>query len=299
MPDGALPIVLNPAAGRGRAQKCAAAIGRLLADHDIAFRLVESTAVGDVERKARELAAGGAGRIVVAGGDGSIHEAVNGIMQAGGGAALGVIPLGTGNDFAKAAAVPLEFERATRLLAGRLADGVQARRVDLGQVNDRYFANSVGIGFDARINEIARGNRLPGGALNYLVAVFQGMWEGVITPAIRMEYDGAAYSGAVTLVEACNGATVGGMFRIAPAASNHDGLLDLVFVAPVSRWRIVGLLPRLLNGSHLGAREVSHARVTRIRLVADRPVPAHLDGEVQPHGTEFSIGILPGALQLI
>jgi diacylglycerol kinase family enzyme len=166
-------------------------------------------------------------------------------------------------------------------------------------MNDRYFANGVGIGFDAKINQIARSNRLPIGDLVYLIAVFQGVWDGVITPGIRMRYDDTDYDGSVTLVEVCNGDSVGGMFQIAPMAKNDDGFLDLVFVKPVGRLRIFALLPRLINGSHISAPEVSCARVNSVSLIAEEPVPSHLDGEIQALQTEFEIEILRRSLAIL
>jgi len=299
MKNHPIPLIVNPVAGRGRAVRRIASICRLLADNAIAHEVIESTAVGDVESKVRAAAAAGAEQIIVAGGDGSVHEAVNGIMRASTATALGVIPVGTGNDFARACSIPLQWEEATRLLAGRIGRSAHGRMVDVGRMNDRYFANGAGIGFDAKINEIARGNRLPIGNLNYLVAVFQGVWDGVITPHIRMRYGKVDYDGAVTLIEVCNGASVGGMFQIAPLAENDDGLFDLVFVQAVSRLRIFSLLPRLLNGTHIAAPEVTCARVTALRLTAAGPVPSHLDGEVQPPGTTFDIEILPQALRIL
>ena len=294
-----IPLFVNPVAGRGRARHHAASICRLLDDNGIAHELTHSTDVGDIEFKVAAAAAAGVDRIIVAGGDGSIHEAVNGILRSATSTALGVIPLGTGNDFAKACSIPLHWEDATRLLADRIRADTPWRTIDVGRMNDRYFANGAGIGFDAKINQIARANRLPIGNLIYLIAVFQGIWDGVITPKLRMRYDTVDYEGAVTLVEVCNGASVGGMFQIAPMAKNDDGFLDLVFVRPVSRLRIFALLPQLVKGSHVNAPEVTCARVNSITLLAEGPVPSHLDGEIQPLQTEFHIRILQRALAII
>ena len=294
-----IPLFINPAAGRGRAGHLAESICRLLDDRDVAYEEIHSNAVGDIEYKVFAAASAGAERIIVAGGDGSIHEAVNGILRSASQTALGVIPLGTGNDFAKACEIPLHWEDATRLLADRISSDMPLLYIDAGRMNDRYFANGAGIGFDAKINNIARSNRLPIGDLVYLIAVFQGVWDGVITPNIQMRYDTTEYNGPVTLVEVCNGASVGGMFQIAPMAKNYDGFLDLVFVQPVGRLRIFTLLPRLINGSHISAPEVSCAKVNKVRLIAEGPVPSHLDGEIQPLQTEFEIEILKRSLAIL
>ena len=294
-----IPLFINPAAGRGRAKRHAESICRLLADSGVACEEIHSTAVSDIEYKVFAAASAGADRIIVAGGDGSVHEAVNGILRSASQTALGVIPLGTGNDFAKACSIPLHWEDATRLLADRIGSDMPWRYIDAGRMNDRYFANGAGIGFDAKINHIARSNRLPLGDLVYLIAVFQGVWDGVITPSVRMQYDSAEYDGSVTLVEVCNGPSVGGMFQIAPMAKNDDEFLDLVFVEPVGRLRIFSLLPKLVKGSHINAPEVTCARVNSVRLIADGPIPSHLDGEVQALQTEFQIEILKRSLALL
>ena len=115
-----IPLFVNPAAGRGRARKRAVSIRRLLDESSVAFEEIESNAVGDLEYKVFAAASAGADRIIVAGGDGSVHEAINGILRSRSQTALGVIPVGTGNDFAKACSIPLHWEDATGLLADRI-----------------------------------------------------------------------------------------------------------------------------------------------------------------------------------
>ena len=292
-------ILLNPAAGRGRATRHAASIVEILQSFGIRSNLVRSSAVGDLERLAAELARSNAKQMIVAGGDGSVHEAVNGILKVGGKTALGVIPIGTGNDFAKASDTPLNWRDATSVLAARLRDGEPTRKVDAGRMNDRFFANGVGIGFDAKINRIARKYKWPIGDLVYLFAVFEGMWDSVITPNVEMTYAGVTYDGPITLANVSNGPWVGGMFHIAPMARIDDGQLDLVIAKPVTRRRILVLLPKLIKGTHIGAPDISTHRIRDFRLIADAPVPCHLDGETQPLQTEFEIEILDRALSLL
>ena len=292
-------LLINPTAGRGSAGRRLPRIVGLLQAAGVAANVVESKAVGDIEAQARELVRGGCGKLIVAGGDGSIHEAVNGIASSGGSAALGVIPTGTGNDFAKAASITLDWEAATRLLAQRMVDGANHRYIDLGRMNDRYFANGAGIGLDAKVTKIARSYHLPIGDLVYLLAIFRTMLDDIATPEIRIESDGLFWDGPLTLANISNGPWIGGMFHIAPMASNDDGQLELLIAGPVSRLRIMRLLPLLMGGDHMSEPEIHHSAVRRVRLVASRPVPSHLDGEVQPMQSEFEIEILPGALRLL
>ena len=299
MTTEAIPLFLNPVAGRGRAARLAPGIVELLAANGVVTSIIESTNVGDLERKVQEFARNETAPIIVAGGDGSVHEAVNGILAANGSVPFGLIPIGTGNDFAKACGISLEWETATRLLAGRISDGAGPRRVDAARMNERFFANGAGIGFDAKVNRIARKYRWPIGDLVYLVAVMEGLWDGVITPSVVMRYDGEEYTGQVTLANVSVGPWVGGMFYIAPMAENDDGKLDLVFAAPVTRRRVLALLPKLIKGTHIDEPEIRCAPIETFELDADAPVPSHLDGEAQPLQTRFRINILKDALQVI
>jgi diacylglycerol kinase (ATP) len=265
----------------------------------VAYAAEASSAPGDIEARVRRLADDGATRIVVMGGDGSVHEAVNGLMASGSGAALGVIPAGTGNDFAKANAIPAHANDAAELMADRLASDTPLREIDLGRLNGRYFANGAGIGFDAKVSAIASSIRWPLGDAVYLLAVARGLVSGVITPHMRVECDDDTFEGQFTLANFSNGQWVGGMFPIAPMAKNNDGLLDLVYVDALSRARILQILPKLLKGKHMDEPEAHHLAVTSCRIHADSPIPAHLDGENLAPQTEFEIEVVPGALTLL
>jgi diacylglycerol kinase (ATP) len=265
----------------------------------IEVNLHASRAVGDLEEQVRAEVHGGTDRIIVAGGDGSVHEAVNGIMRAERPARLGVIPTGTGNDFAKACAIPLDWEHATTLLVERLSADVSSRRIDIGRMNDRYFANGAGIGFDAKVTSVARSYQWPIGDFVYLFAIFRCMIDGIATPDVTISTDGLRWSGPVTLVNISNGPWVGGMFHIAPMANNGDGEFELLIAGPVSRLRIMSLLPKLIRGRHMQEKEISHVSTKRVSIEASAEVPSHLDGEVQPLATRFDIELLPAALDLL
>ncbi len=259
----------------------------------------QSTAVGDLEQQVAEAARDGATQLIVAGGDGSIHEAVNGLLRSSRSATLGVIPTGTGNDFAKAADIPVDYETATKLLADRIVAGTAPRRLDVGKMNDRYFANGAGIGLDAKVTALARSYRWPKGDIVYLLAIFRAMLDSLATPRMTIEADGFKWDDALTLASVSNGPWIGGMFHIAPMAKNDDGRLELLIAAPVSRPRILQLLPKLMRGSHMGEQEIVHAGVRSVKVTASADVPSHLDGEVQPMQSEFDIEVLPEALQLL
>lgn len=292
-------LFLNPAAGRGRAGRRQDRIVELLQSAGLPLDLHKSSAVGNLEELVRSHVDKGASRIVVAGGDGSVHEAVNGIMKSVNDAALGVIPTGTGNDFAKACDIPLDWEHAARLLADRLAAGQYARTIDIGAMNDRYFANGAGIGLDAKVTRIARSYRLPIGDLVYLLAIFRAMIDGIATPRLRISSADFSWDGPATLASISNGPWIGGMFHIAPKARNDDGSLELMIAGPVSRRRILSLLPKLMSGTHMQEAEIRHQSVTRLSVVSSEPVASHLDGEMQAMQQRFDFEILPSALHLL
>jgi YegS/Rv2252/BmrU family lipid kinase len=295
------PVLLfaNPVAGRGRAAKYFSPICNLLKERSVPVELILSAAPGDIEERIHDAALAGAQKVIVAGGDGSIHEAVNGIMRAKASTALGIIPVGTGNDFAKACNISLDWRLAASELASRITSGTPGRRIDVGKMNERYFGNGAGIGFDAKINRIARDIRWPIGDIVYLVAVFRGIRDGILTPSVVMQYADKNFSGSITLANISNGPWVGGMFHIAPMAPNNDGYLDLVVVAPVGTRRVLTLLPKLMNGKHISAPEVTCEKIRRFTLVSEAPVPCHLDGEAQALQTRFDIEICAAALQLL
>ena len=295
----AVHLFLNPTAGRGRAGKREARIIDILNRGGVALKVHRSEAVGDLEAQVHAAIGNGVRKVIVAGGDGSVHEAANGIMRGQDGAALGVIPTGTGNDFAKAAGITLEWEHATSLLADRISANETTRSIDVGRMNDRYFINGAGVGFDAKVTRIARSYRLPIGDLVYLLAIFRSMAGGIATPSMRITGDRVIWDGPVTLANVANGAWIGGMFHIAPLAENDDSQFDLLLAAPVSRRRVCTLLPKLMAGTHMGEREIVHEPVRNLLIECDEPVASHLDGEVQPLQERFEIEMLSGALALL
>jgi diacylglycerol kinase (ATP) len=294
-----ISLFINPTAGRGRAGRRMHRICEILDQAGVTFDLYESKAVRDLESQVSKLVNAGARKIVVAGGDGTVHEAVNGIMRAGGDARLGLIPTGTGNDFAKACWIPLDWELATRRLADRLLADERFRRVDIGRMNDRFFANGAGIGFDAKVTRLAREYRWPIGDLVYLFSIFRCMVDGIESPHVTLSSSDFNWSGPVTLVNVSNGAWLGGMFHIAPEALNNDGQLEMIIVDPVTRLRISALIPKLVRGSHMQEAEIRHASVRQLSIVATETMPSHLDGEVGELGKRFDIDILPDALELL
>jgi YegS/Rv2252/BmrU family lipid kinase len=299
MVSAAVSLFLNPTAGRGRAGRRLPAIIRAFEAEGLSYDLITTRGVGDLEAQVITSLDNEPRTIVIAGGDGSVHEAVNGILRARCSARLGVIPTGTGNDFAKACGISLDWQASAKNLARQIRRGTAGAPVDAGRVNGRFFANGIGIGFDAKVTQVARSYRWPIGDLVYLLAIFRCMADGIATPEMTVSSGEFSWRGRLTLVDLSNGPWIGGMFHIAPTARNDDGQLNLIALEPVSRLRVLGLLPKLLRGRHLVAPEVHHVATRRVIIEASQPLSSHLDGEVQPLADRFEIDIVPAALELI
>ena len=300
-------LIVNPAARRGLAARRINDVLALFEREDVPVVCNESRLPGDIEAQVEALAREGARRIVVAGGDGTVHEAVNGLMRVGGESALGLIPIGSGNDFSKAVHTgpgrgrlrDRDWADAARALVKRLAENASPRRLDLGRCNGRYFANGAGVGFDALITRYSREVRLPVGNLVYVFGLIRALLQGVATPALRVEAGSYRYEGRATLANIANGCWLGGQFLIAPDAVPDDGRLNLVLAKAVTRRRILALVPRLKKGLHLEAEEVQHEPFDKLVIECDEALPLHLDGEVCSPSQRFEIDCVPGALRLL
>lgn len=299
MTDHPVSLFINPTAGRGRAGRRLERIQQLFESGGVSLDIVRSRAMHDLEDQVASRIQAGARRIIVVGGDGSVHEAVNGMQRADKDCALGVIPSGTGNDFAKACGISLDWEQATQSLAQRITTNAPVRKIDVGRVNDRYFANGVGIGFDAKVTRVAQSYRWRIGDFVYLLAILRCLYDGVATPDMHIRDEEISLIGPVTLAAVCNGPWIGGMFHIAPIANNADGKMDLLIANPVSRTRILALLPLLMRGKHMQEPEIIHHVVSKLTVTSAAPIESHLDGEVQPLQDRFDIEVLPGALNLL
>lgn len=288
------PLIINPVAGKGAGRALAEALVDRLSAYGVTTETHFTQERGHAEALVAEAAAAHTS-VIVAGGDGTVCEAVNGAMRAERPPAIGLLPLGTGNDFAKMLGLDHDWQAACR----RVADG-RTRSVDIGCCNGRYFANGVGIGFDAQVAaEASRVRYLRGNAV-YFLALARTLALRYATPHVRIEHDGGTLNHRVTLVAAANGRWYGGAFRIAPDAEIDDGYLELVVARGLGRLGILRLVPRVLRGTHVRDPAVEVMRTRRATVISDVPLPAHVDGESLPGETlRLEIEILPRALSFI
>jgi YegS/Rv2252/BmrU family lipid kinase len=227
-------------------------------------------------------AADGCQLIAVIGGDGTVNEVVNGLMGSNQRAALpslGVIPVGSGNDFAWSAGISLDtISACQRLFSGR------SRRIDVGHVREadgreRYFVNGCGAGFDAQAAlEVERLKWLPG-FLIYLVAVLKTLVLHHQIPLLRITLDGQEWMQPSMMLTVGNGRRLGGGFLVTPDAELDDGWLDVCIAGQLSRLGILMVLPRFMRGTHVTHPQVQMRRARNIQVQSSMPLAIHLDGE--------------------
>jgi len=288
-------LIINPAAGRGAGQKLSAAIVSHLAQLDIAVQTFYSDSPGGVTRLVKQLLHAQPEMLIVAGGDGSVHEAVNGWMQAGGGVPLAVIPIGTGNDFSKMLAAGSDWRAACQSIANG-----KTREVDVGRCNDFYFANSLGIGFDAQVAQTANRMQWLRGNLVYGIAVVDTLLFRHRTPMVHLQYKNGTLDTAITLIAVSNGCCEGGAFQLAPHAKIDDGLFDVIVAQGLSRLGILALVPQVLRGKHLGRPGIVDFKTGKLLIESEAGLPVHADGEIRyTDAKRLDIEILPQRLTVV
>lgn len=289
-----VPLIVNPVAGHGAGRALAEHLIAHLRDLGVSAKLEFTDHPGHAETLIRAAAEAHA-LVLVAGGDGTLNEAVNGAMCAARTPSLGLIPIGTGNDFAKM----LDLDHDWRHAEERIASGLR-RQVDVGRCNERYFANGIGIGFDAQVAMEANRVRYLRGNGVYVLALLRTLALRYATPHVTVTYEGGRLRQTITLIAAANGCCYGGVFRIAPQADISDGYLELVVARGLTRGGILRLIPKVLRGSHVHDPAVRVLRTRWLTVDSEVPLPVHADGEILSTGMrKFEIELLPKALTIL
>ncbi len=295
-------FILNPNAGKGSGGKLKENIYRAIKSRTSDFEFVETTRQGD----ATELAKHSSSEIVVAvGGDGTVHEVANGII--GTEKTLGVIPIGSGNDFIKSIGLPKDLEQSVSCLFLGKTSLIDVGRVDVrrnespnwGNSSPSFFVNGLGVGFDAAVAERARHISYVSGTLVYLLAVFQTLGR-YRSPDFSVSIDGRKTNSKYLLIAVGNGVCAGGGFYLTPEAKADDGELDVCLIEELSIPRILAVMPAVMKGSHRTSSHVKFEKGRSILIVASSGVCVHADGEIL--GTDITmlqIDVLSKALAVI
>lgn len=286
-------LVVNPASGRGRAQRLLPEIVTALNNVGMSPEIVLTHDGDEVRHAVRRERDSGAPRVLVCGGDGTLHLAIQEL--AGGGTALGIIPAGTGDDNARTLGIPRGHPEAAAVLA---ATGPVAT-IDLGGVRladgtQRYFLGVMSTGFDSLVNERANRMRWPHGSARYLVATLGELRTFRPVP-YTARLDGEEISADAMLVAIGNGASYGGGMKICPGADPADGLLEITWIRGVKTHTFLRVFPQVFSGGHVTSPYVMTRRVRSAQLEAPGQL-AYADGErigPLPASVSIEVGALP------
>jgi diacylglycerol kinase (ATP) len=256
-----LILAINPISGKGHARKRALVAKQYFADRGIPVTLLEGESLSDFREKfVLELEYTSISGVVAFGGDGFIHEIIQHIVPLE--IPLGVIPCGTGNDFARSIGVyKLSLVQQLNLIAH-----ADARAIDLGQVGSIWFAAILSSGFDALVNERANVMQWPKGRMRYNIAMIEKI-AALRTHSYRMRFDEVSLDVEATLVTVANGPSYGGGMNICPDAKINDGLFDVMVLAKVSRTELLKVFPKVYSGRHVGHPAVTFYRCREIEII--------------------------------
>jgi diacylglycerol kinase (ATP) len=299
-------IILNPTAGNGNGLNAIPEIEKLLNQHNLSFDLVRTERVGHGIDLTRQAVKDGCKAIIAAGGDGTVNEVINGLVQCQLEGLtippLAVLAVGRGNDFAGSMGIPTDLEGGIQALIDD-----HRRTIDIGKVTGgifpqgRYFGNCVGIGFDA-ITTIEV-HKLPrwGGFLGFLVAVLKTVFLYNKAPMATIVYDEKSLTQRSLMISIMNGRRLGGNFLLAPNSEPDDGLLDLCIAEQMSSLAVIRMIPHFIRGDQATQPTIKTGQAAHITITGvDGPLPAQTDGEIIcVDGTRLEVEVLPRELEII
>lgn len=296
--------IVNPVSGGGSTARHWSRIHDELSRH-VRFRAVFTRRPGHAIELGRAAREAGFPLVVCVGGDGTLNEVVNGLMQAGTTnpmPAVGIVPCGTGSDFVRSLGVPRRLEEACRRLAAP-----ESVSCDLGVISfdgggaapsRRYFVNAAGLGFDGEVVKRCNGlSRFARGTIPYLASLAATLLT-YQRREVVLTLDSVLHRRRITSVVVALGSYFGGGMRIAPNALLHDGLFDVITVGDVGRLELVRNVPGLYSGAHLFHPAVLEERAVRARVESDQQVLVQADGELLGR-LPADFQLLPGAISFV
>ena len=299
-------LILNPMADMGRAWKTAFDLRPIAQEFKGQLSWSGTVYPTHAIELARQAGEEGYDLVIALGGDGTAHEVMNGLMQLPEEKRpiLGVVPIGSGNDFAYSIGMTQKPDHA--LSHALKAENIQA--VDIGLMTDEhgrkeYVDNTLGIGFDAVVT--IRSHKLPivKGFLMYLTAVIQTIILNHNPAKVIVETDNGKWEDQILMLTLCNGPREGGGFLLSPDSKNDDGKMESVAVTKVSRAMMFRLVPEFMKGTHMRFKQIRMGNFKKMTLTSDRPLYIHADGEIfTSFGSnlrKISFEILPKALKVV
>lgn len=297
----AIKIILNPVAGRGYGARSEKTIRRYLEAEGAKFDLILTERPRHAVEIAREAACAGYTLVVAAGGDGTTNEVVNGLLAAsreGAISTLGLLPVGSGSDFANNVGVPADLRSACQKLVRGQTRLVDICRVTVDGEHQHYFDNTVNVGFGGIVTLEALKVKWVRGLALYLPVVLKTIFL-TRAPRVMLEYDGQKVDLPAAMICVGNGAREGGGFYCTPTAQPDDGVFDVCVVREIGKIQMLSLVPHFMKGSHVNHEPVTMIRTSRLVVSSPDNLIAHMDGEMlctEAHRLEFDL--LPRRLQV-
>jgi YegS/Rv2252/BmrU family lipid kinase len=300
-------VIVNPTSGRGLGEKSIPHIESFLNEHGFDYTLVRTTKVWHAAELAEGAARDGYDVIVCASGDGTVNEAINGMMRAKkaghNNAAFTVLSIGTGNDFAGGTGIPTNLKDSLAALKEN-----KRKKIDLGLVkggdypDGRYFGNGIGVGFDAAVGNEAIKVRWTRGLLAYLIGVTKTVFLYYNPAQVEIILDDKEVIKQTSLmISVMNGRRMGGGFQMAPNSKADDGVFDLCIAETASKGRILQMIPHFIRGTQETLPEIQMKRAKKVSIKSmDVTFPAHADGEfICLDGSHLTLELLPQELEII
>lgn len=281
-------LIANPAAGSGRSADAIEEVQQILNERGVDYELMLTTAPKNATTLAR-LQHGRFDAVIAMGGDGTVSEVAAGMVHTS--VPMGIIPSGSCNDFVKIVGIPAQLEKAVDVL---LSNNI--RDVDAGMINDRYFINNVGIGFDGEVNRLASTDHGTGtGKHTSALLNSLGRYD---PPLMKVTMNGKVLDKKIFQITIGNGPICGGGFRLTPDAVVDDGLFDVLVINSLGVFSRIIHLPKVLNGTVTKTKHAVIERAPKLTVTSHKPLPIHIDGEVYA-SDNCHIEILPKALKIL
>jgi diacylglycerol kinase (ATP) len=300
-------VIVNPTSGRGLGGKSIQQIETFLKENGVEYTLAQTDGPWHAAELAEDAARAGYDVIVCASGDGTINEAINGIMRAKkagfNSAAFTALGIGTGNDFAGGTGIPTNLNDGLKTLLAN-----KRKRIDIGLVkggdypDGRYFGNGIGVGFDAAVGNEAVKVRWTRGLLAYLIGVIKTVFLYYNPAQVEIILDDKEVIKQTSLmISVMNGRRMGGGFQMAPQGQPDDGFFDLCIAETASKPRILSMIPYFIKGTQEALPEIQMKRAKKVSIKSlDVTFPAHADGEfICLDGSHLTLELLPLELEII
>lgn len=294
-------LIINLTAGGGKPRSHLKTIFKYLKENGFNFKVSYTSHHGEATELAQKAADKGIDLIISVGGDGTVNEIVNGIMQSKNDPILGIIPLGWANDFIKSVNIPPDVTQACKILVQG-----KTKKIDVGVINKKiYFANICGVGFDAEVAQLANQmkDRHPNwrilSAFIYIFATIKKLLSPFRCYKVKIKIDQQEIQTKILFIAISNGKIYGGRFKITPEAILDDGLLDICLVEEMGRFKYLSIIPKVFKGTHGGIKGISFYKAKEIIVQSSELILAQVSGEVIEGQKKFTVTLQPKRLKLI